>query len=149
MRLLFNNLQKGVAAAERHLHSYQIAKEEIIYAWLKAIRRIVHLFLVTNGEPVGKDKLLQYEIPDAYRQHVENFVDGLKRLFLWVNKDLSMAMVLPPSFSCTIRGTCPMACCIRTVPIEMVGPGCSGRLPLVLASASVVWSTTALLWLFW
>ena len=91
MRLLFDNLQKGVAAAERHLHSYQIANEEIIYAWLKVIHHVVHWFFVTNGEPDDKEKLLQYEIPDACRQHVENFVDELKQLPLWVNKDLSIS----------------------------------------------------------
>lgn len=48
------------------------------------------MFFVANGEPDDKEKLLPYEIPDACRQHVENFVDGLKRVFLRVNKDLSI-----------------------------------------------------------
>lgn len=91
VRRIENDVQKGVDVAEPHLRAYRMAKEEIIQAWLKVVRQIVYQFFVTNGQLVDEEKLFQYEIPDACWQNIENFVDELKRLSLWVNKDLSIS----------------------------------------------------------
>ena len=91
VRRIENDVQKGVDVAEPHLRAYRMAKEEIISAWLRLVRQIVYQFFVTTGQVVDDQRLFQYEIPDACWQNIENFVDGLKRLSLWVNRELSIS----------------------------------------------------------
>ena len=91
VRRIEHDVQNGVDVAEPHLRAYRMAKEEIIYAWLRLVRQVVYQFFVTTGRPVNDQKLFQYEIPDACWQNIENFVDALTDLSLWVNKDLSIS----------------------------------------------------------
>ena len=68
-----------------------MAKEEIIYNWLRLVRQIVYQYFITTGKPIDEQRLFQYEIPEACWQNIENFVDALKNLALWVNRDLSIS----------------------------------------------------------
>jgi hypothetical protein len=88
-RRIENNLQKGKDVPEPHLRAYRMAKEEIIYNWLRYVRQIVQMYFISTGKPIDEEKLFQYAIPEACWTNIENFVDSLKRLSIWVNKDLS------------------------------------------------------------
>jgi len=84
-----NNLQQGKDVDEKHLRAYRMAKEEILHNWLRYVKQIVQSYFITTGKPIDESRLFQYVIPDACWDNIENFVDALKRLSLWVNKDLS------------------------------------------------------------
>ena len=86
-----SDVQKGKDIAEPHLRAFRMAKEEIIHNWLQIVRKIVHEYFITTGRPIDDRKLFQYEIPDACWKNIENFIDALKRLPLWVNRDLSLS----------------------------------------------------------
>ena len=85
-----SDVQKGKDVEEPHLRAFRMAKEEIIFNWLQYVRRIVRdYFSITTGKAIDESKLFQYEIPQACWNNIENFIDSLIRLPLWVNKDLS------------------------------------------------------------
>lgn len=86
-----NDVKKGEDVAEPHLRAFRMAREEIIYNWLRYVRQIVRNYFITTGKPIDENKLFQYEIPDACWENIENFVDALMRLPLWMNKDLSLS----------------------------------------------------------
>ena len=67
-----------------------MAKEEIIHNWLRLVRQIVYQYFVTNGKSVDEQKLVQYEIPYACWQNIENLIDELKRLNVWASRNLSI-----------------------------------------------------------
>ena len=91
VRRIENDVQKGKDVPEQQLRAYRMAKEEIIYNWLRLVRQIVYQYFITTGKPIDEQRLFQYEIPEACWQNIENFVDALKNLALWVNRDLSIS----------------------------------------------------------
>ena len=86
-----SDVQKGKDIAEPHLRAFRMSKEEIVHNWVRLLRQIVYRYFVTTGKAIDENKLFQLEIPEACWKNVENFVDALKRLSLWVNKDLSLS----------------------------------------------------------
>lgn len=88
-RRIENDIQKKVDIPEPHLRAFRMAKEEVLYNWLRYIRHIVQNFFITTGTPIVEHKLFQYPIPDRCWTNIENFLDAFMRLPLWINKDLS------------------------------------------------------------
>ena len=88
-RRIENDIQNGKDIPEPHLRAFRMAKEEVIYNWLRYAGQIVHHYFITTGKPINEKKLFQYQIPDACWENIENFIDALIRLPLWVNKDMS------------------------------------------------------------
>ncbi len=91
IRRIENDVQKGQDISEPHLRAFRMAKEEIIHNWLRLVRQIVYQYFITTGKPIDEGKLFQDEIPEACWQNIENFIDALKHLPLWVNKDPSIS----------------------------------------------------------
>lgn len=91
-RRIENNLQRGKPVPEPHLRAFRMAKEEILYNWLRYVRHIVQNYFIMMGKPIDEKKLFQYQIPDACWENIEHFIGALKRLPLWVNKDLSKSV---------------------------------------------------------
>jgi hypothetical protein len=69
-----------------------MAKEEILYNWVRYVGQIVKMYFITTGKPIDEDKLFQYAIPEACWDNIENFIESLKRLSIWVNRDLSRSV---------------------------------------------------------
>ena len=88
-RRIENKIQKGKSVPEPHLRAFRLAKEEILYNWVRYVGQIVKNYFITTGKPIDESKLFQYEIPDTCWDNIENFVENLMRLSIWVNKDLS------------------------------------------------------------
>ena len=91
-RRIESNVQKGKVVPEEHLCAFRMAKEEIIHNWLRYIKQIVQNYFITIGTPIDERKLFQYPIPEACWGNIENFIEALKRLPLWINKDLSLSV---------------------------------------------------------
>ena len=86
-----NDVQQGKDVAEPHLRAFRMSKEEIIYNWLEYVRRIVRDYFSHTGRAIAEDRLFQYDIPSTCWDNIENFIDALIRLPVWVNKDLSLS----------------------------------------------------------
>jgi len=84
-----NRLQKGEDIPEPHLRAYRLAKEEILYAWLRFVAQIVQNYFITTGKPIKEEKLFQYRFPEPLWENIETFIENLGALPLWVNRDLS------------------------------------------------------------
>ena len=90
-RYIETDVQKGKDVAEPHLRAFRMSKQEVLHNWMRLVRQIVYQYFVTTGKPIDENRLFQQEIPEACWTNVENFVGALKRLPLWVNKDLSLS----------------------------------------------------------
>lgn len=88
-RRIENDIQRGKDVPEPHLRAFRMAKEEVIYNWLKHVRQVVHHFLLGTGQPINPDKLFQYEVPEPCWGQVDGFLTALIHLPIWVNRALS------------------------------------------------------------
>lgn len=84
-----NRIQKGEDIPESHLTAHRMAREEILYGWLRFVDQIVQNYFITTGKTFQKEKLFQYRFPEPLWENIENFLVNLRRLPLWVNRDLS------------------------------------------------------------
>ena len=66
-----------------------MAKEEIIHNWLRYVKQIIEYYFIQLGIPYDSKKLLHYEIPEQCWNNIRIFIEGLMKLPIWVNKDLS------------------------------------------------------------
>lgn len=87
-----NRIQTGEDIPEAHVRSYRLAREEILYSWLRFVRQIVQNYFITNGKPIQEAKLFQYRFPEPLWDSIEYFLENLKQLPLWVNRDLSLSV---------------------------------------------------------
>jgi hypothetical protein len=87
-----NKIQKGDGIPESHLIAYRMSKEEIIYNWLKYISQIIKNFFIMQGKPIDEKKLFQYEFPEPLWDRIAIFVQNLRDLPIWVNKELSITV---------------------------------------------------------
>ncbi len=85
-------IQDGEHIPEGHVRSYRMAREEIMYTWLGYVRQIVMQFFVLTGEPVKEDRLFQYKFPEKLWDNIETFLGNMKKLPLWVNRELSASV---------------------------------------------------------
>ena len=84
-----NRIQKNEDIPEDHLAAYRMAREEILYGWLRFVDQIVQNYFITTGKAFQKEKLFQYRFPEPLWDNIENFLVTLRKLPLWVNRDLS------------------------------------------------------------
>lgn len=83
---------KGDDVPEPHLAAYRMAKEEIIYNWLRYIKQVVQMAFVNAGIPYDENAPLQKPLPANASNSIRNFVRALKRLPLWINRDMATSV---------------------------------------------------------
>ncbi|MCY3784712.1 MAG: HNH endonuclease signature motif containing protein [Chloroflexi bacterium] len=87
------DVQKGSDIAEDHLRAFRMSKEEILHNWVRLSRSVVLQYFLNTGRPVTDDnRVFQREVPEVCWGNIRNFIGALKRLPLWVNKDLSLSL---------------------------------------------------------
>ena len=84
-----SKIQKGEDIPLEHVRAYRMAKEEIMYNWLKYLSQIVQYHLVAQGVPVNEKKLFQYKFSETLWINIRNYVKNLSLLPLWTNNTLS------------------------------------------------------------
>ena len=87
-----SDVQKGIDVDEPHLRAFRMSKEEIIHNWLQFVRRVVRDYFIHTHQSPDEEVLFQQEIPESCWENVENFIDSLARLPVWVNKDLALTV---------------------------------------------------------
>jgi hypothetical protein len=87
-----NRVQKGEDIPDVHVRAFRMAHEEVIYSWLRFVRQIVQNFFIMQGKPIQESKLFQYRFPEPLWDHITNFVTNIKKLPVWVNKELSLSV---------------------------------------------------------
>jgi len=84
-----SKIQKGENLSLEHVRAYRMAKEEIMYNWLKFIGQIIQGHFVSSGQIVDEKKLFQTEFNDVLWNNIKNYLNNLKQLPLWTNNELS------------------------------------------------------------
>jgi hypothetical protein len=69
-----------------------MAKEEILYCWLRYVERVAKNFFITQGTIINEKKIFQYRFPDALWNNIQNFVRNIAKLPLWVSHDMSLTV---------------------------------------------------------
>lgn len=87
-----NRIQKDEDIPDEHLRGHRMAREEILYSWLRFVRQIVQNHFIVQGKPIQEEKLFHYRFPEPLWDHIENFVTNLGKLPLWVNRELSLSI---------------------------------------------------------
>ncbi len=87
-----SKVSKGEDVPETHLIAYRMAKEEIIYNWLRYIKQVIQMAFVNAGIPFDETAPLQKSLPPNAWNNLRNFVSGLRRLPLWVNRDMATSV---------------------------------------------------------
>ena len=84
-----NKVINGEDVPDAHLAAYRMAKEEILYNWLRYVKQVVQMAFVTAGIPFDENAPFQKTMPPNAWNNVRNFVVALKNLPVWVNHDLA------------------------------------------------------------
>jgi hypothetical protein len=87
-----NQIQKGTDVPDAHLRAFRMSREEILYAWLRLLRQVIHSYFITVGKPIQENKLFQYRFPEPLWDNIANFLVNLKKMPLWINRDLSISV---------------------------------------------------------
>ncbi|MEQ1665568.1 MAG: hypothetical protein ABL927_09360 [Bdellovibrionales bacterium] len=87
-----SKIQKGEDVPEGHIRAHRMAREEILYSWLGLVHQIIKSYFITTGKPIKEDRLLQYRFPEPLWENIERFLENLKKLPLWVNRDLASSI---------------------------------------------------------
>lgn len=87
-----NKISKGEDVPEDHLIAYRMAKEEIIYNWLRYLKQVVQMAFVNAGTPYDENAPLQKPLPPQAWQNIRHFIAALKRLPIWVNRDMATSV---------------------------------------------------------
>lgn len=54
--------------------------------------RSVQNYFITTGKPIQEDKVFQYPFPEPLWDSIENFIVNLRKMPLWINRDLSLSV---------------------------------------------------------
>lgn len=88
-RRIENDIRKGKDVPEPHLRAFRMAREEVLYNWLRYVGQLIQNYFIMAGKPIDYSRLFQYQIPEACWENIGNYINALIRLSLWVNKDLA------------------------------------------------------------
>ena len=84
-----DKIQKGEDINADHVRAYRMAKEEIVYSYLKLIHKIIQNYYISTGQIIDEKKVFQYEFTDALWNNIRNFIINLADLPLWKNNTFS------------------------------------------------------------
>ncbi len=72
-----------------HLAAYRISKEEVLYNWLRYLKKAIENYFSNTGKLIDNNKIFQTPFDEQLWKNIRNFMINLKNLPLW--KDRSMA----------------------------------------------------------
>lgn len=79
----------GSSITDDHLVSYRLFKEEIMYNWIKLLRKVVINYFANTGENYDENNLFMTKLGDQVWINIRNFVINLRELPLWKDRGLS------------------------------------------------------------
>lgn len=84
-----NKIQKNEDVPLEHVRAFRMAKEEVMYCWLKFLSQIVQSHFISQGTPLDEKKLFQNEFSETLWNNIRNYIKNLSKLPLWTNNELS------------------------------------------------------------
>jgi len=83
---------KGEEIPGPHLRAFRMAKEEILYVWLRFVRQIVQTYFNLLGNPVDEKRLFQYQFPEPLWDRLRTYIANLELLPVWINRELASSV---------------------------------------------------------
>ena len=80
---------KDKEITDSHLTAYRMSKEEIMHAWLVYIQRIIKNYYAVLGRKFDETSLFQNNFDDQLWSNIRHFVQRLRDLPLWRNKEMA------------------------------------------------------------
>jgi hypothetical protein len=87
-----SKVHKGEDIPEPHLRACRLSREEILHEWLQLVSQVISNYFRHMGKPFQGKKLFQYRFPEQLWVNIGNFVENLKRLPVWINRDLASSV---------------------------------------------------------
>lgn len=84
-----NKLQAGESLPLDHVRAYRMAREELLWNWLKYVSQIIRNYFIMQGSPIEESKLFQYKFPVPLWERIRTFVRNFRDLPLWSNTALA------------------------------------------------------------
>ena len=72
---------------EAHLKAYRLAKEEILFNWLKMVKQVIQMYFSNLGKIVDETKLFQEKFDDRLWNNIGNLLKNLYDLPIWADRD--------------------------------------------------------------
>jgi len=82
-------LQDGEEIPPGHVRAFRMAKEEVMYTWLKLVGLVVKNYFVMQGVPFDEARIFQYRFPQPLWDRIDRLVENLAGLPLWISRQLS------------------------------------------------------------
>jgi len=120
-----SKLQKGEDIPDVHLRAFRMAKEEILYSWLRFARDVIRNYFITQGSVVDDKRLFQYRFPEPLWNNIRHFVRNLGKLPMWIDHDMSITVFggkSSPSVWQSIfeKGTSPQGQRVLSEPLNLI-----------------------------
>lgn len=74
---------------DKHLIAFRLAKEEIMFNWLKMTKQVIIMYLSNLGRPFDDEKLFQEKFDDQLWNNIRTLLKNLTELPLWIDRDRS------------------------------------------------------------
>lgn len=78
---IIDKLDSGIS--DDHLAAYRISKEEIIYAWMPYVIKVIKAYLLHNAISYNEDSIFQTIFPEQLWKNLNNFLFVFFNLPLW------------------------------------------------------------------
>ena len=79
--------KSSVVIPDNHIKAYRLAKEEILFNWLKMVRQVIQMYFSNLGEIVEEDKLFQEKFDDRLWSNIRNLLKNIYNLPIWADRD--------------------------------------------------------------
>ena len=82
-----NEGKSNAVIPDNHLRAYRLAKEEIIFNWLKMVKQVIQMYFSNLGEIVDENKLFQEKFDDRLWSNIKNLLRNIYNLPIWADRD--------------------------------------------------------------
>lgn len=72
---------------DNHLKAYRLAKEEILFNWLKLVKQVIQMYFLNLGVPVNEDKLFEEKFDERLWSNIRVLLRNIYNLPIWSDRD--------------------------------------------------------------
>lgn len=85
-------LREGeISIPDPHLRAVRMAREEVLYNWLRYVRDLIKRFFLMQGQVIEEEDLFQKKFPPQLWDLIRKLVRNIANLPIWVNREESIS----------------------------------------------------------
>jgi hypothetical protein len=82
-------IRKGENVPDGHLRATRMAREEVVYNWLRYVHHLIKRYYLMSGQVIEDDELFEHKFTPELWGLIRKLIKNLAALPLWVNHSLS------------------------------------------------------------